>query len=264
MVLSELAYYDAFSRIIPTFPTFRNDENFSRDDLEILHAISSARTTRQCNEMFALAMQRFAADAFASGEVDVKNRDRAIFYSMEWSEVWRKFYLETYLHRDPMLHLLEVADEPFTWGEWKESKRLTGEEREAFMLVGKHGWVDGFILPIRRNGSHVALVSLVCKQPLDPSADKAFLTHASFCYLERIRGIIAPNEFPVAPLGLTPRELESLTLVARGHSDRQIAQKLGVTIDTAHEHVQRAMTRLSVTSRSEAVALAVSFGAIRA
>jgi DNA-binding CsgD family transcriptional regulator len=41
------------------------------------------------------------------------------------------------------------------------------------------------------------------------------------------------------------------------------AQKLGVSVATAHEHVQRAMQRLSVTSRSEAVALAISFGAIR-
>jgi LuxR family transcriptional regulator, quorum-sensing system regulator BjaR1 len=104
---------------------------------------------------------------------------------------------------------------------------------------------------------------VVCTKLLDPTADKAFLTHASFCYLERIRGVIAPSEFPVAPLGLTPRELECLGLVAQGYSDRRIAQKLGVSVATAHEHVQRAMQRLSVTSRSEAVALAISFGAIR-
>lgn len=263
MGLSDLDYYDAFSNARLTFPTFRNDENFSSEDLKILHSIASARSAKQCNEAFALATRRFGNDAFACGEVDVRNRNRVVFFAMEWSEVWRKFYLESYLNRDPMLHLLEQADEPFTWGEWKDSKRLTAEERDAFILVGKHGWVDGFALPIRRKGPHVALVSVVCKKLLDPAADKPFLTHASFCYLERIHGVIGPSEFPVAPLGLTPRELECLDLVAHGHSDRRIAQKLSVSIATAHEHVQRAMQRLGVTSRSEAVALAISFGAIR-
>jgi DNA-binding CsgD family transcriptional regulator len=263
MSLSDLNYYAAFSNVLPTFPTFRNDENFSNEDLDILHAIASARSAKHCNEAFALATRRFGNDAFACGEVDVTKRDRVVFFAMEWSDVWRKFYLESFLHRDPMLHLLERADEPFTWGEWKDSKRLTAEERDAFILVGKHGWVDGFVLPIRRKGPHVALVSVVCTTVLDPAADKAFLTHACFCYLERIRGVIAPSEFPVAPLGLTPRELECLDLVAHGHSDRRIAQKLRVSVATAHEHVQRAMQRLGVTSRSEAVALAISFGAIR-
>jgi LuxR family transcriptional regulator, quorum-sensing system regulator BjaR1 len=262
MGLSDLDYYAAFSNARLTFPAFRNDENFSNEDLEILHAIASARSAKPCNEAFALATRRFGNDAFACGEVDVTKRDRVVFFSMEWSEVWRIFYLESFLHRDPMLHLLEQADEPFTWGEWKDSKRLSAEERDAFILCGKHGWVDGF-LPIRRKGPHVALVSVVCTKLLDPAADKAFLTHASFCYLERIRGVIAPSEFPVAPLGLTPRELECLGLVAQGYSDRRIAQKLGVSVATAHEHVQRAMQRLGVTSRSEAVALAISFGAIR-
>ena len=104
---------------------------------------------------------------------------------------------------------------------------------------------------------------MACTKLLDPAADKAFLTYASFCYLECIRGVIAPSEFPVAPPGLTPRELECLGLVVQGYSDRRIAQKLRVSVATAHEHVERAMQRLGVTSRSEAVALAISFGAIR-
>lgn len=263
MRLSDFEYYAAFLNILPTFPKFRNDEKFSNEDLEILYAIASARSVRSCNEAFALATGRFGNDAFACGEVDVNKRERVVFFSMEWSDVWRKFYLESFLQRDPMLRLLELADEPFTWGEWKDSKRLTAEERDAFILVGKHGWIDGFVLPIRRNGPHVALVSVVCTKLLDPAADKPFLAHASFCFLDRIRSIIGPSEFPVAPLGLAPRELERLGLVAHGYSDRRITQKLGVSVATAHEHVQRAMRRLGVTSRSEAVALAISFGAIR-
>ena len=126
-----------------------------------------------------------------------------------------------------------------------------------------YGWIDGFALPVRRSGSHIALVSLVCTQPLDPAADKRFLTHASYCYLERIRSVITSRDFPVSPMGLAPRELECLGLVARGFGDRKIADKLGISVSTAHEHVQRAMRRIGVRSRTEAVALAIAFGAIR-
>jgi hypothetical protein len=140
MGLSDLDYYDAFSNARLTFPTFRNDENFSSEDLKILHSIASARSAKQCNEAFALATRRFGNDAFACGEVDVRNRNRVVFFAMEWSEVWRKFYLESYLNRDPMLHLLEQADEPFTWGEWKDSKRLTAEERDALVRGRVRQW----------------------------------------------------------------------------------------------------------------------------
>jgi hypothetical protein len=87
MGLSDLDYYAAFSNARLTFPTFRNDENFSNEDLEILHAIASARSAKPCNEAFALATRRFGNDAFACGEVDVTKRDRVVFFSMEWSEV---------------------------------------------------------------------------------------------------------------------------------------------------------------------------------
>ena len=264
MGLSDLDYYAAFSNARLTFPAFGNDENFSNEDLEILQAIASARSAKPCNEAFALATRRFGNDAFACGEVDVTKRDRVVFFSMEWSEVWRKFSLEELpASRSDAASARTGRRALHPGANGRTASASPRRNGTPSSCAGKHGWVDGFVLPIRRKGSHVALVSVVCTKLLDPAADKAFLTHASFCYLERIRGVIAPSEFPVAPLGLTPRELECLGLVAQGYSDRRIAQKLGVSVATAHEHVQRAMQRLGVTSRSEAVALAISFGAIR-
>lgn len=226
--MSDLEYRAVLAQLSHAYPEVGGNENFSEADLEILHAISSARSSQSCNETFRLATKRYGVDVFASGEVDVKNRDRNVFYSMEWSESWRRFYLANFLQRDPMLGLLEHTDEPFTWGEWRGSSgRLSTEEQEAFALVESHGWIDGFVLPMPRAGTHVALVSLVFTQPLDPAADKPFLTHASFCYLQRIRSVITPRDFPVPPLGLAPRELECLGLVARGYADRRIAEELG-------------------------------------
>jgi DNA-binding CsgD family transcriptional regulator len=54
---------------------------------------------------------------------------------------------------------------------------------------------------------------------------------------------------------LTPRQREVLDLVARGYTNSQIADELGVTLDGAKFHVSEILDRLQVTSREEAAAL---------
>ncbi|WP_344547693.1 helix-turn-helix transcriptional regulator [Actinomadura fulvescens] len=58
------------------------------------------------------------------------------------------------------------------------------------------------------------------------------------------------------PLGLTPRELEVLRLVADGQSNREIAEVLFISAKTASVHVSNILTKLEVASRGEAAATA--------
>jgi signal transduction histidine kinase/DNA-binding CsgD family transcriptional regulator len=60
----------------------------------------------------------------------------------------------------------------------------------------------------------------------------------------------APN--PV----LTPRQVEVLLLLERGHSTSQIAHELQLSIETVRNHINRLLRALGVHSRLEAVALA--------
>jgi ATP/maltotriose-dependent transcriptional regulator MalT len=61
---------------------------------------------------------------------------------------------------------------------------------------------------------------------------------------------------PVAPFGLTARELEVLRLVAAGRSNQQIAAELFISPKTASVHVSNILGKLGVTSRVEAAATA--------
>jgi len=56
--------------------------------------------------------------------------------------------------------------------------------------------------------------------------------------------------------GMTRRELEVLSLVAEGLSNRQIAERLVVSEHTVHRHLANIYVRLGVSSRAAAVALA--------
>jgi DNA-binding NarL/FixJ family response regulator len=60
--------------------------------------------------------------------------------------------------------------------------------------------------------------------------------------------------------GLTERELEVLQLVAAGRSNPQIAAELFISPKTASVHVSNIISKLNVTSRGEAAAVAHRLG----
>lgn len=63
----------------------------------------------------------------------------------------------------------------------------------------------------------------------------------------------APNSARRQSLGITARELEILTLVARGLSNREIATQLFVSENTVKTHCARAFDKLGAARRTQAV-----------
>ncbi|HRX17693.1 MAG: helix-turn-helix transcriptional regulator [Gemmatimonadetes bacterium] len=68
----------------------------------------------------------------------------------------------------------------------------------------------------------------------------------------------APAEFVrdearVDALGLTPRELEILDLMAAGLSNQEIAERLFVSVNTVKTHSSRVFEKLEVRRRTQAV-----------
>lgn len=63
-----------------------------------------------------------------------------------------------------------------------------------------------------------------------------------------------------AGAALTDREEEVLRLIARGHTNREIAEQLDVSVKTIETHKARAMEKLSLESRADIVAYAIRSG----
>jgi two-component system, NarL family, response regulator YdfI len=62
--------------------------------------------------------------------------------------------------------------------------------------------------------------------------------------------------------GLTPRELEVLTMLAEGVGNRDIAARLGISDHTVKFHISSILDKLGASSRTEAVTLGLRKGLI--
>jgi NarL family two-component system response regulator LiaR len=69
-----------------------------------------------------------------------------------------------------------------------------------------------------------------------------------------------PNDSKREALGVTPRELEILELIAQGLSNREIAEKLFVSENTVKTHSSRVFDKLGAKRRTQAVQLGKELG----
>jgi len=90
-------------------------------------------------------------------------------------------------------------------------------------------------------------------EPLEP-ADHRPLTFM------RSRGSGAAQASSSADDAITAREREVLSMISRGHSNKHIARTLKISPETVKSHVKRIFSRLSVSTRTEAVSRALSLG----
>lgn len=130
---------------------------------------------------------------------------------------------------------------------------------DATVLQAIRGGAVGYLL---KNGSDVELeLSLGSMQrggaPIDPVIARRILKlmaapQSAPTALATI-GTTPAIPTTAAPAELSARETEVLQLVARGHSNREIAQSLSLSINTVECHAKNIYRKLAVRSRAGAV-----------
>jgi DNA-binding CsgD family transcriptional regulator len=127
--------------------------------------------------------------------------------------------------------------------------------REAFTQKqngAEHTEVELSVL--RRDGTLVRIaVSSV------PLRNQAGAMIGSFGLVQVLREVEPTSERPPR---LSPRERETLTLLAAGHSTSEIAERMAISKETVRNHVKRVLRSLDANSRVEAVAKARRAGLV--
>jgi DNA-binding NarL/FixJ family response regulator len=126
---------------------------------------------------------------------------------------------------------------------------LTAYDDETYVLALLRAGADGYLLKTADSGELLNAVKQVHagRSFIDPSIAPTV-----------IASLIKP------PQGdpLTDRELEVVQGVAKGWTNREIAQKLGISDRTVQGHLANAFTKLHVASRTELVTVALQRGLI--
>lgn len=82
--------------------------------------------------------------------------------------------------------------------------------------------------------------------------------------LDAVRGRFAETPAPREPgVQLAPREIDVLQQVARGHSNQEVADNLGLLPNTVKSYLKTAMRKLHVSNRVQAITAAREHGYLR-
>lgn len=227
---------------------------------------AAANNLMELNEKFRNAVRPFGFSGYAVGfipdvavEADADNAHHEPFLLLDWPKEWLELYARQGFAADDVV-IAEAARTtlPFTWSEIQ--RRLPGVSARVFAAAASFGWHDGFAIPIHdagaEPGERFGIASLAAASLAEFGAparlDVVKITLAAF---SRARALRRQVETP--PFRLSVRERQSLSLVAKGCSDAQIAKTLNVSVTTAHFYVESAKKRLGATTRAQAVATAL-------
>jgi PAS domain S-box-containing protein len=133
-----------------------------------------------------------------------------------------------------------AEDRAYVWG------LMWSFEMRTRTKAGAPIWMNVRALRVSGNGSADVTVHLV----RDVTASRDLLTQI------RERALAPTSAPPAASAGtgvLTPRELETLRVIAAGLNTKDAAEKLQVSPATVRNHVQRILEKLGAHSRLEAV-----------
>jgi len=74
--------------------------------------------------------------------------------------------------------------------------------------------------------------------------------------------VSSQREAPEQDAALTPREIQVLSLLAEGASNKSIARRLGISVHTVKFHVASLLDKFEAIGRTDAVAHALRLGVI--
>jgi DNA-binding NarL/FixJ family response regulator len=123
------------------------------------------------------------------------------------------------------------------------------EDDEAEIVACAEAGVAGYHL---RNESLDDLLLLIRKVAVGESACSP---RVSAILLRRLSSLASQRQRGTEELVLTAREAQILRMLEAGHSNREIAEQLCIAVHTVKNHVHSLLTKLGVSSRTQAAAI---------
>ena len=131
---------------------------------------------------------------------------------------------------------------------------LTAYDDDPYIMAGIQAGANGYVLKSAAPEEIVRAVRAVFEgqSAVDPTVAAKLMAYLAGQHQK-------PSSPPVIE-SLTKRELEMLTFVAKGLTNRAIGHQLAISARTVQGHLANVFAKMSVSSRTEAVMAAVKQG----
>ena len=133
---------------------------------------------------------------------------------------------------------------------------LTTFDLNEYVYDALRAGASGFLL------KDVVAEDLIAAVRVVASGDALIAPAITKRLIEQFTRAAPPTRPPEALAELTPREVEVLTLIARGMSNGEIAAELVLSEATVKTHVKRVLAKLGLRDRVQAVVLAYEAGLV--
>lgn len=181
------------------------------------------------------------------------------------SELWEDYDRSGFARHDPIIRALERSAFAVPWMEIPTIISLSRAQEEVLSSAFYAGIRTGVSVAVRVPGKRQGIVTLISDSPVEvASRHKAALGFIApiVCDAANRTGVTHTSHDAIYNLHISPRQLECLALVARGKSDWEAGQILGISDQTVHRHVEAVRMKLGVRRRTQLVAKSLHLGLI--
>lgn len=178
---------------------------------------------------------------------------------------WKHSYVARNLKTiDPVMRIARLNMQPFRWAAGR--KPFNGlEDEKFFQEAAQHGIRSGFSMPIPAGYGRLAMLTIAsddCQAASGVAVRNPVVaaTAVSFVHLGLLRASYATSDKDSSRL--TGREATCLTWASFGKKAPDIAELVGISVNTVHFHLGQACDRLGATNVAHAIRLAVKHNLI--
>ncbi|MDB5426994.1 MAG: luxR [Phenylobacterium sp.] len=179
---------------------------------------------------------------------------------INYPDAWRALMrARGYLGDDPVLAAVQKSAAAFLWSELPGIIALNPRQMEILDAASACGLGEGFTVPVNVPGEFLGSCSFAMRAGREVRRKNLPAAQYIGCFaFEAARRIRLSNgaKRELRPT-LTGRQFDCLVLAAQGKSDWHIAQLLGISHETVHQHIEMAKRRYNVASRTQLVVRAL-------
>lgn len=179
------------------------------------------------------------------------HRSSAAIRIHNYPEGWAEWFDEQSLGAtDPVHRASNMTSVGFSWSKLPDMIALTDRDRRVLDRARKEGIGDGFTVPAHVPGEVHGSCSFACVSGQSFSEQQQPLLQLAGAFAFEAARRMRRGRVSQRPIKLTDRQRDCVMLAARGKSDWEIAQVLGVSEATVGEHLRHAYQRYGVGKRT--------------